>query len=101
MRSDTIDYVNQLQQPVADQSPTNLELLNPLFTPIICIFQDQMYITFCMAALFGCRWLLMLHRKPLADQILLGDHQQTIDADHCEEALPYVKRVVVGGRRES
>ena len=24
---DTIDYVNQLQQPVADQSPTNLELL--------------------------------------------------------------------------
>ena len=42
---DTIDYVNQLQQPVADQSPTNLELLFLSFS-IICIFQDQMYIHF-------------------------------------------------------
>ena len=42
---DTIDYVNQLQQPVADQSPTNLELLF-LYFSIICIFQDQMYIHF-------------------------------------------------------
>ena len=40
-----IDYVNQLQQPVADQSPTNLELLF-LYFSIICIFQDQMYIHF-------------------------------------------------------
>ena len=41
----TIDYVNQLQQPVADQSPTNLELLF-LYFSIICIVQDQMYIHF-------------------------------------------------------
>ena len=49
-----------------------------------------------MAALFGCRWLLMLHRKPLADQKLLGDHQQPF-ADHRK---PPGKRVVVRGRRE-
>ena len=40
---DTIHFVNQLQQPVADQSPTNLELLF-LYFSIICMFQDQMYI---------------------------------------------------------
>ena len=49
-----------------------------------------------MAALFGCRWLLMLHRKPLADQncsAIINNHV----ADHRK---PPGKRVVVGGRRE-
>ena len=78
----TIDYVNQLQQPsrrpVADQLRTTL----PLFLHHLHFSGSNVY-SFCMAALFGCRWLLMLHRKPLADPKLLGrsstNHLPTIE----------------------
>ena len=60
------------------------------------MFLKPFVYSFCMAALFGCRWLLMLHRKPLADQncsAIINNHLPTIE-NHPE------KRVVVGGRRE-
>ena len=74
---DTIDYVNQLQQPVADQLRTTL----PLFLHHLHFAGSNVY-SFCMAALFGCRWLLMLHRKPLADQncsAIINNHLPTIE----------------------
>ena len=88
---DTIDYVNQLQQPVADQSPTNLELLF-LYFSIICIFQDQMYIHFVWQPCLVVDAASKTSGRPK----LLGDHQQPF-ADHRK---PPGKRVVVGGRRE-
>ena len=74
---DTIDYVNQLQQPVADQLRTTL----PLFLHHLHFSGSNVY-SFCMAALFGCRWLLMLHRKPLVDQncsAIINNHLPTIE----------------------
>ena len=93
---DTIDYVNQLQQPVADQSPTNLELLF-LYFSIICIFQDQMYIHFvwqpCLVV-DGC-WCCIENLWPT--KTARRSSTTMAFADHRK---PPGKRVVVGGRRE-
>ena len=92
---DTIDYVNQLQQPVADQSPTNLELYSSSISPSSAFFRIK-----CIFILYGSLvWLSMVvdaASKTSGRPKLLGDHQQPF-ADHRK---PPGKRVVVGGRRE-
>ena len=55
MRVIQLTYVNQLQQPVADQLRNYSSSISP---SIMHVFQDQTVYSFCMAALFGCRWLL-------------------------------------------
>ena len=65
------------RRPVADQLRTTL----PLFLHHLHFSGSNVY-SFCMAALFGCRWLLMLHRKPLADQncsAIINNHLPTIE----------------------
>ena len=82
--------------PTTSRRPT-IELLF-LYFSIICIFQDQTYIHFvwqpCLVV-DGCS-MLMLHRKPLADQncsAIINNHLPTI-VNHPENAY------VFGGRRE-
>ena len=88
---DTIDYVNQLQQPVADQLRTTL----PLFLHHLHFSGSK-----CIFILYGSLvWLSMVvdaASKTSGRPKLLGDHQQPF-ADHRK---PPGKRVVVGGRRE-